>query len=154
LIIGWFFFASPYLAQGEPPPNPKSSHTDAYGDPLPAGAIMRMVSKIKSVMAVVLVLGAVLGGAPLGAGPFINGPAAMAQPRAEPIKPKQSARADETAVTAHIKALRDANSETRAAAAESLRRIVAKYPSGTVYLPSKLEPVTWPAITDDTEINA
>jgi WD40 repeat protein len=42
LIIGWFFFASPYLAQGEPPPHPKSSHTDVYGDLLPAGAIMRM----------------------------------------------------------------------------------------------------------------
>ena len=44
---------------------------------------------------------------------------------------------DETAVAAHIKALGAADSDTRTAAAAALRRIVAKYPSGTVYLPSK-----------------
>jgi WD40 repeat protein len=42
LIIGWFLFAVLHPAQGEPPHNPKDSRADAYGDPLPAGAIMRM----------------------------------------------------------------------------------------------------------------
>ncbi|VTR94921.1 sigma-70 family rna polymerase sigma factor : RNA polymerase sigma factor, sigma-70 family OS=Singulisphaera acidiphila (strain ATCC BAA-1392 / DSM 18658 / VKM B-2454 / MOB10) GN=Sinac_2497 PE=4 SV=1: Sigma70_r2: Sigma70_r4_2: MORN_2: MORN_2: MORN_2 [Gemmata massiliana] len=44
---------------------------------------------------------------------------------------------DEAAVAAHIKALHDPDSTTREKAATALRRIVAKYPSGTVYLPSK-----------------
>ncbi len=52
-------------------------------------------------------------------------------------KPKVDKPDDEAAVRAHIKALRDSNSETRAAAADALRRIVAKYPSGTVYLSSR-----------------
>jgi hypothetical protein len=44
---------------------------------------------------------------------------------------------DEAAVAACIKALSDAKSEMRKAAAADLRRIVAKYPSGTIYLTSK-----------------
>jgi antitoxin component YwqK of YwqJK toxin-antitoxin module len=45
--------------------------------------------------------------------------------------------ADEATIAARIRALHDANSETRVAAADVLRRIVAKYPSDTVYLSSK-----------------
>ncbi len=44
---------------------------------------------------------------------------------------------DEAAIASHIKALHDANSETRSDAATALRRIVAKYPSHTVYVRSK-----------------
>ncbi len=44
---------------------------------------------------------------------------------------------DTQAVAGHIKALHDTNSKTRRVAADELRRIVAKYPSGTVYLASK-----------------
>lgn len=44
---------------------------------------------------------------------------------------------DEAAVAECIKALRDAKSETRKTAAADLRKIVAKYPSGTIYLASK-----------------
>ncbi len=44
---------------------------------------------------------------------------------------------DEAAVSTHIKALRSADGETRKVAAAALRRIVAKYPSGTTYLSSK-----------------
>jgi antitoxin component YwqK of YwqJK toxin-antitoxin module len=51
--------------------------------------------------------------------------------------PKEEKPNDDAAVEAHIEALSDTNSETRAAAAEALRRIVAKYPSGTVHLASK-----------------
>ncbi len=52
-------------------------------------------------------------------------------------KPKADKPDDEAAVRSLIKALGDLNSESRAAAAEELRRIVAKYPSGTIYLASK-----------------
>jgi antitoxin component YwqK of YwqJK toxin-antitoxin module len=51
--------------------------------------------------------------------------------------PKEDKPDDEAAIATHIKALSDTNSETRAAAAEALRRILARYPSGTVYLASK-----------------
>jgi hypothetical protein len=44
---------------------------------------------------------------------------------------------DEESVAAHLKALRSPDDKTRAAAAAALRRIVAKYPSGTIYLASK-----------------
>ncbi len=44
--------------------------------------------------------------------------------------------ADEAALAAYIKRLHDSNSNTRAEAATGLRRLVAKYPSGTVYLRS------------------
>src|SRR5262249_29469994 len=43
-------------------------------------------------------------------------------------------KADEEAIAEHLKALRAADGKTRAAAAAALRRIVAKYPSGTIYL--------------------
>ena len=46
----------------------------------------------------------------------------------------QGLAADEAAVAAHIKSLASPDSDTRAAAAAELRRLVAKYPSGTVYL--------------------
>jgi RNA polymerase sigma factor (sigma-70 family) len=59
------------------------------------------------------------------------------QPPAAPAKPKEEKPDDEAAAAAHIKALRDPDGEKRAAAAEALRRIVAKYPSGTVYLTKK-----------------
>ncbi|HEX4608538.1 MAG TPA: sigma factor-like helix-turn-helix DNA-binding protein, partial [Urbifossiella sp.] len=49
-------------------------------------------------------------------------------------KQKADPAADEAAVAAHIKALASPDSDTRAAAAAGLRRLVAKYPSGTVYL--------------------
>ena len=52
-------------------------------------------------------------------------------------KPKADRVADEAAVKAHIQALRDTDSEKRASAAEALRRIIVRYPSGTVYLDSK-----------------
>ncbi|MEO6391960.1 MAG: hypothetical protein ABIP75_08925 [Pyrinomonadaceae bacterium] len=41
---------------------------------------------------------------------------------------------DEAAIAANIKEPRDVKSEVRERAAESLRRIVAKYPSGTSYI--------------------
>ncbi len=44
---------------------------------------------------------------------------------------------DEAAITANIKALHSVNNEVRAKAAEALRRIVAKYPSGTSNIRSK-----------------
>jgi hypothetical protein len=44
---------------------------------------------------------------------------------------------DGAAIAVHIKALSDTNSEKRAAAAQALRRIVARYPSGTIYLSTK-----------------
>ena len=44
---------------------------------------------------------------------------------------------DERAVATHIKALHDVKSETRTAAAEALRLLVAKYPSRTTNLRSK-----------------
>ncbi len=46
----------------------------------------------------------------------------------------QELAADEAAVAAHIASLKSPDSGTRAAAAAELRRLVAKYPSGTVYL--------------------
>jgi len=52
-------------------------------------------------------------------------------------KPVDALSMDEAAVTANIKALRDEKSEVRAAAAEALRLLVAKYPSRSVYLRSK-----------------
>lgn len=51
--------------------------------------------------------------------------------------PKGEKPNDDEAVQSHIDALGDIDSETRAAAAKALRRIIAKYPSGTVYLASK-----------------
>jgi hypothetical protein len=51
--------------------------------------------------------------------------------------PKEEKPNDDAAVEAHIEALSNTDGETRAAAAEALRRIVAKYPSGTVHLASK-----------------
>jgi RNA polymerase sigma factor (sigma-70 family) len=56
-------------------------------------------------------------------------------PRAE--KPKVDKPDDDGAVKAHLKALHDGDSAVRAAAAEALRRIVAKYLSDTIYLRSK-----------------
>lgn len=44
---------------------------------------------------------------------------------------------DEAAITVNMKALHDGNSEVREAAAEALRRIIAKYPSGTSNIRSK-----------------
>jgi antitoxin component YwqK of YwqJK toxin-antitoxin module len=44
---------------------------------------------------------------------------------------------DEAAIALHIKALHNGNSEVREAAAEALRRIIAKYPSGTSNIRSK-----------------
>jgi antitoxin component YwqK of YwqJK toxin-antitoxin module len=64
---------------------------------------------------------------------FLAGLAALgtaAPPKSE--KPNYDA-----ALKAHIQALADVNSETRSAAAKRLRKILAKYPSGTVYLASK-----------------
>jgi antitoxin component YwqK of YwqJK toxin-antitoxin module len=52
-------------------------------------------------------------------------------------KPNVDKPDDEAAVAANIKALQSANSETRATAAAELQRIVAKYPSGTIYLAKK-----------------
>lgn len=51
--------------------------------------------------------------------------------------PLDSISTDEAAIAVDIKSLRDPKSEVRAAAAESLRRIVAKYPSRSVYIRSK-----------------
>jgi antitoxin component YwqK of YwqJK toxin-antitoxin module len=59
------------------------------------------------------------------------------QPPGGAEKPKADEPNDEAAVKSHIKALGDINSETRAAAAAELRRLVAKYPSGTIDLASK-----------------
>jgi len=103
------------------------------------------MSKIKSVLAVVLIVGVAFGGAGIGAGVF-NSTAATAQPGAKTEEKKEppgvdKAKAnkpdDASAVAAHIKALGDPDSETRAVAAAALRQIIAKYPSGTVYLSSK-----------------
>ncbi len=59
---------------------------------------------------------------------------------------------DEAAVAAHIKALSAADNETRAAAAAALRRIVAKYPSKTVDLPSQDGgEATWQKKVDEVE---
>src|SRR5687768_10715014 len=44
---------------------------------------------------------------------------------------------DDAAVARHIQTLSDPDGKTRAAAAAELRRIVAKYPSGTIYLQAK-----------------
>ncbi len=88
----------------------------------------------------------VAAGLGLGVGGWYD--AAAAQPPAsKPAPPKGEPTVkgttgvdkpnDEKAVAAHIKALHAADNETRAAAAAALRRIVAKYPSKTVYLPSK-----------------
>src|SRR6266567_4218554 len=44
---------------------------------------------------------------------------------------------DEAAIAPNIKALHDQDSETREAAAEALRRIIAKYPSDTSNIRSK-----------------
>jgi hypothetical protein len=49
----------------------------------------------------------------------------------------EAPKEDEDEVATHIRALSDIDSEKRAAAARALRRIVARYPSGTVYLASK-----------------
>jgi hypothetical protein len=51
--------------------------------------------------------------------------------------PLDSLSKDEAAIAIHIKALHDSKSEVRAAAAEALRIIVAKYPSRSVYIRSK-----------------
>ena len=59
------------------------------------------------------------------------------RPPASADKPKVDQPNDEEAVKAHIKALHDTDRATRATAAAALRRIVAKYPSGTVYLSSQ-----------------
>ncbi|MBI1831075.1 MAG: hypothetical protein HYR84_06465 [Planctomycetes bacterium] len=53
------------------------------------------------------------------------------------VVPLDAISKDEAAIAAHVKALRAEKSEVRAAAAESLRLLVAKYPSRTVYLRSK-----------------
>jgi hypothetical protein len=52
-------------------------------------------------------------------------------------EPQADLRADEQAIQKHIKALGDIDSDARKAAAEELRKIVAKYPSGTIYLATK-----------------
>jgi hypothetical protein len=44
---------------------------------------------------------------------------------------------DQAAIALHIKALHDGNSEVRDAAAKALRRIIAKYPSGTSNIGTK-----------------
>lgn len=54
-----------------------------------------------------------------------------------PAGPKAETPDDEAAVKAHIKALGDPSGVVRENAAKELRRIVAKYPSGTVYLRTK-----------------
>ena len=51
--------------------------------------------------------------------------------------PLDSISRDEAAIAVDIKSLRDERSEVRAAAAEALRLVVAKYPSRTVYIRSK-----------------
>ena len=51
--------------------------------------------------------------------------------------PLDSLSKDEAAIAAHIKALHDVKSEVRAAAAEALRTIVAKYPSRTANIRDK-----------------
>ena len=67
-----------------------------------------------------LVIGALfLVGRPLDAGPL------------------NSLSKDEAAIAVHIKSLSDERSEVRAAAAEALSLLVAKYPTGTVYIRSK-----------------
>src|SRR6266850_2531970 len=53
------------------------------------------------------------------------------------VVPLDDISKDEAAIAVHIKALHDEKSETRAAAAEALRRIVAKYPSRSVNIRSK-----------------
>jgi hypothetical protein len=59
----------------------------------------------------------------------------MAQTGSAPETPDKAAfQADEMAVAANHKALLNADNAVRAAAAAELRRIVAKYPSGTIYL--------------------
>jgi hypothetical protein len=121
-------------------------------------------SKSHSVLVAQIVAGigrvaAVLAGAAVGAG-FYHSSAALAQPAAvaekpaaapdktaaEPAGPKAEAdkpkadpdkpalAADEAAIAEQIKTLGDSDSDKRAAAAEALRQIVARYPSGTVYL--------------------
>src|SRR5262249_14746160 len=55
----------------------------------------------------------------------------------EPPDGSKKLKDDEEAVAAHLKALHSPDGRTRAAAAAALRRIVAKYPSGTIYLASK-----------------
>jgi antitoxin component YwqK of YwqJK toxin-antitoxin module len=109
------------------------------------------MSRTRRVLAVAC--GVVLGGAAIGVG-LLHHTVALAQPaavaldktatepagpKADPDKPKAepdaaALAADEAAVAAHIKALSDPNSDKRAAAAEALRQIVARYPSGTVNL--------------------
>jgi hypothetical protein len=74
----------------------------------------------------VLVLALVLG----AVGPSFLGP--VSQLRAGADLPD-----DEAAIKEHIKALHAPNSQTRAGAAAELRRIVARYPSKTVYLATK-----------------
>src|SRR5260370_1167405 len=66
---------------------------------------------------------------------FVVAPFLMGLPSA--AVPLDSLSKDEAAIAAHIKALRDEKSDVRAAAAEALRLLVAKYPSRTVYLRSK-----------------
>ncbi|MBI3410828.1 MAG: hypothetical protein HY040_21030 [Planctomycetes bacterium] len=66
---------------------------------------------------------------------FVVAPRLMGLPsQAMPLDPIS---VDEAAIAAHIKGLRNEKSDVRAAAAEALRRIVAKYPSGAVYIRSK-----------------
>ncbi len=72
-----------------------------------------------------------------GTGPVPQLRAGDDPPKKGVEKPKVDKPDDEAAVKAHIKALRDPDSKTRADAAAELRRIVAKYPSDTVYLAKK-----------------
>ena len=109
-----------------------------------------MLTKLKAVTATAFLM---LGMTGLGAGLVTHGMASARQGGDGVTKASDGAKVppgegklkttgvdkpdDEAAVATHIKALHAADSETRASAATALRRIVVKYPSGTVYLPSK-----------------
>jgi RNA polymerase sigma factor (sigma-70 family) len=140
--------AALYVAEG----NAVAGVVSAQAATLTEGMVHAMfVAKLKLViLALLLSLGAVLTVGGWAASRRANAAPrdtsetkpAVAPPRAAQNNPPavqepDTLAKDEEAVAAHIKALHDADSETRATAAAALRRIVARYPSRTVYLASK-----------------